>query len=163
MENEPVVPRSTHSRRTLMGWLIAGINLLVAGAVIGPVVGFIGSPLKRRSKAKWVAILNESELPEGIVREVKFTVQVQDGYHVVDRAYTLYLRRKDGEVVAIDPSCTHLGCRVRYQDDKQRFFCPCHGGVFDQEGNVVSGPPPKPLERHSVKVEAGKIWVSRMV
>lgn len=146
-----------------MGWLIAGINLIVASAVFGPIVGFIGSPLKRRAKTKWVPILDESELPEGLVREVKFTVQVQDGYHVVDRAYTLYLRRKDGEVAAIDPSCTHLGCRVRYQDDKQRFFCPCHGGVFDQEGNVVSGPPPKPLERHNVKVEAGKIWVSRMV
>jgi Rieske Fe-S protein len=34
-----------------------------------------------------------------------------------------------------------------------RFRCPCHGGVFDAEGNVVEGPPPRPLDRVEVRVD----------
>jgi Rieske Fe-S protein len=55
--------------------------------------------------------------------------------------------------------CTHLGCRVRWSADRKQFFCPCHNGVFDQNGTVVSGPPPKPLNRYEVKVENDQLSI----
>ncbi len=55
--------------------------------------------------------------------------------------------------------CTHLGCIVKWELDKERFFCPCHKGVFDKEGNVVSGPPPRPLDEFKVVIENHKVYV----
>jgi Rieske Fe-S protein len=49
--------------------------------------------------------------------------------------------------------CTHLGCRIRWIADEGKFYCPCHNGIFDRDGTVLSGPPPRPLDRFEVKVE----------
>ncbi|GMV37592.1 MAG: hypothetical protein AMXMBFR61_21000 [Fimbriimonadales bacterium] len=148
-------------RRKLLGWAVGLINGALLLAVFGPVLGFVASPLRQRRSGKWIPIANDADLPSGEMKEVTFSVRVQDGFMLADRKYTLYLRRNEDGVIALDPACTHLGCRVRYQPEKSRFLCPCHGGVFDASGNVVSGPPPKPLERARVKVEGGRVWVYR--
>ena len=159
LNGEPQQP----SRRKLLGWLVAGINLAVAGTVFGPVLGFIGSPIQSRGKKQWFPILKDKDLSVGATREVPFILNVKDGYSVVKRKYTVFLHRYEDRVVAFDPACTHLGCRINWVDEKGRYLCPCHGGVFDPDGNVVSGPPPKPLEQHPVKVEGGRIWVEKRV
>ncbi len=151
------------TRRKLLAWLVAGINFVVGAVVIGPVMGFVASPLGRKSKARWVPLLDDSELAEGQTKEVSFVLNVKDGYAKVDRKYTVYLHRFPDRVVAFDPTCTHLGCRVKWIEGKERYYCPCHGGVFSEDGNVISGPPPKGLDEHPIKVEKGKIWVQRMV
>jgi Rieske Fe-S protein len=58
------------------------------------------------------------------------------------------------EVVALSNVCPHLGCKVHWEEDQRRFFCPCHGGVFDPSGKAVAGPPAdegKDLTRYPVK------------
>lgn len=150
-------------RRKLLGWLVAGINLVVGGTVLGPVLGFVGSPIRSQGKKVWFPILSDSALAVGETKEVPFVIDIKDGYSVVKRKYTVFLHRYEDRVVAYDPACTHLGCRVSWVQDRNRFFCPCHGGVFDPDGNVVSGPPPKPLDQHPVKVESGRIWVEKRV
>jgi Rieske Fe-S protein len=62
---------------------------------------------------------------------------------------------------AFDTTCPHMGCQVAYQPDKSRFYCPCHEGVFDKSGQVVSGPPPEGLSRLKVtyKAEDDGIWL----
>ena len=42
---------------------------------------------------------------------------------------------------AFSSVCPHLGCKVHWEADNERFFCPCHNGVFDADGEPVSGPP----------------------
>ena len=86
-----------------------------------------------------------------------------DDFGMADRRYTVFLRRYENTVLAFDPACTHLGCRIKHSTEQNRYLCPCHGGVFDEDGKVVSGPPPKPLEQHPTKVEGGKIWVYKEV
>src|ERR1700740_2575038 len=49
--------------------------------------------------------------------------------------------------VALSSRCAHLGCPVRYVAAAERFVCPCHGGVYDFTGQVVGGPPVRPLDR----------------
>ena len=67
-----------------------------------------------------------------------------------------------GEVRAFSAVCTHLGCIVSWKKDEGIFFCPCHAGKFDPSGNVISGPPPKPLLKYRVKVEGSKINLSKV-
>ncbi len=45
------------------------------------------------------------------------------------------------DFLALSSVCPHLGCRVHWEPHNTRFFCPCHNGVFDPQGEPVSGPP----------------------
>lgn len=160
---EPEPEGQLQTRRSLLGWLVTGINVAVIGALLVPAIQFVTSPLKRRSKQRWVDVLGEHELSEGETREVSYTLSVEDGYQMVDRRFTVYLHKSADGVKCFDPACTHLGCRIKFQNDQRRYFCPCHGGVFNENGQVVSGPPPKGLVEHPVRVEDGRIFVSRQV
>ena len=77
----------------------------------------------------------------------------------------LLVRTKDGELRAFSAVCTHLECTVQYKADTSQIWCACHNGLYDLAGNVVSGPPPRPLERLTTRVrgEAGaeEVIVSR--
>ena len=74
----------------------------------------------------------------------------------------LVMRTADG-VNALSLVCTHLGCIVQWQQAKEQFYCPCHTGYFDRNGDVLSGPPPLPLERLPVKLQADKVIVGELL
>jgi cytochrome b6-f complex iron-sulfur subunit len=61
---------------------------------------------------------------------------------------------------AFSAGCTHLGCLVKWDRSRREFLCPCHAAVFDERGNVVSGPPPSPLPPYDVKEVGGRVYVS---
>jgi cytochrome b6-f complex iron-sulfur subunit len=84
----------------------------------------------------------------------------QDGYQrVIDRR-AVFLVRTGDTVTALDSTCTHLGCRVSWNSESQQLKCPCHGGTYDREGQVTSGPPPAPLARFTTRVEPdGRVMV----
>jgi Rieske Fe-S protein len=67
----------------------------------------------------------------------------------------------DGTLTALSAVCTHLTCTVRFDGETGTLFCPCHNGRFDLSGNVLSGPPPRPLEAYTVTVAGPDIVVSR--
>jgi Rieske Fe-S protein len=64
----------------------------------------------------------------------------------------LLVRTPDGELRAFNAVCTHLDCTVQYKADTSQIWCACHNGMYDLGGNVVSGPPPRPLERLTANV-----------
>ena len=72
----------------------------------------------------------------------------------------ILLRIDDRTVVAFSQKCTHLGCVVYWVAEAGQWHCPCHEGNFDGvTGDVVSGPPPRPLGRIDVEVrDDGQIW-----
>ncbi len=72
----------------------------------------------------------------------------------------ILVRLSDSEVVAFSQKCTHLGCVVYYEAEHERWHCPCHEGNFDAvTGNVISGPPTRPLGRIDLEVrDDGMIW-----
>jgi cytochrome b6-f complex iron-sulfur subunit len=91
----------------------------------------------------------ESSIQPGSARLVKLGL-----------ADAIVIRRNDGAFAAFNLRCTHAGCNVAWQAEAHRFYCPCHGGVFDSEGKVVEGPPKRPLERLDVQVDHGNVKVS---
>lgn len=71
----------------------------------------------------------------------------------------IIVRLKNNEVFALSATCTHLGCIVRWNEEKKQLICPCHAARFDLFGNVLGGPAPKPLPTFSAKVEDNKIVI----
>jgi cytochrome b6-f complex iron-sulfur subunit len=70
----------------------------------------------------------------------------------------------DGELRAFSAVCTHLGCIVKWQPTEHHaIYCECHGGMFTREGQVVGGPPPRPLAQYPVEVRDGQVFVKMTV
>ncbi|HVS14115.1 MAG TPA: Rieske (2Fe-2S) protein [Thermoanaerobaculia bacterium] len=66
------------------------------------------------------------------------------------------------ELVALSSTCPHLGCQVHWEPQNQRFFCPCHNGIFDPSGRAISGPPAdagQSLIEYPTKVEDGLVFI----
>ena len=61
--------------------------------------------------------------------------------------------KKDGDdtFTAFSAACTHGGCPVEWAESDKKFYCRCHGGVFDAKGRPISGPPKKPLNQYLVR------------
>ncbi|HYW79103.1 MAG TPA: ubiquinol-cytochrome c reductase iron-sulfur subunit, partial [Thermoguttaceae bacterium] len=60
------------------------------------------------------------------------------------------------DFIALSSVCPHLGCQVHWQSNANRFFCPCHNGVFDPQGKATGGPPAaagQSLAHYPLKVE----------
>jgi Rieske Fe-S protein len=72
---------------------------------------------------------------------------------------SLLLLSRGDDYLVISNICTHLGYRARWIPDQEQFFCPCHNGVFDKHGYVVSGPLPRPLDMFESKIENGELYI----
>jgi cytochrome b6-f complex iron-sulfur subunit len=62
-------------------------------------------------------------------------------------------------IFAVDSRCTHRGCTVDWNSDRQEILCPCHGSAFQADGKVRKGPASKPLERFEAKIEGNAVLV----
>lgn len=57
-------------------------------------------------------------------------------------------------------TCTHFDCTVGYRDEEQDIYCACHEGIYDLDGKVVAGPPPKPLAQFFKKFKGDKLVIA---
>jgi len=149
------------SRRNFMQTAIWGIGGLI-GIVFGAsaVAYVVGPSLKKLQTETWVRLGPTSKVELGIPTLFTFTIQTQTGWIENTEELSVYVLSVDGRTyIAMSNICTHLGCRVRWITEQDQFFCPCHNGVFDISGNVVAGPPPRPLDRYDVKVENDQLYV----
>jgi Rieske Fe-S protein len=148
----------TMTRRTVfavMGQAFGGAAFL---AVSLPVVGFAVAPIFDRPEELWEGVGPADDFVADTYRQAVIT-QVQG---VGDSGKTtVYIRRGSADLdedpnvyIAISSRCAHLGCPVRFVGAAGSFICPCHGGVYDFEGKVIGGPPPRPLDRFQTRVAA---------
>ncbi|HEV8138895.1 MAG TPA: Rieske (2Fe-2S) protein [Pyrinomonadaceae bacterium] len=80
-------------------------------------------------------------------------------HYPTERDSAILIRGADGQYHAYGQQCTHLSCPVYYARDRQRLECPCHEGAFDTAtGNVLYGPPPRPLDMIELDVRDGQVW-----
>lgn len=68
-------------------------------------------------------------------------------------------RQQDGGFIALSLRCTHLGCSVTWEEDKQRFICPCHSSAFNIKGEVLNPPAARALSYYPVYIENGLVKV----
>ena len=111
-----------------------------------PLVRFLAPP-GIEAKAQEL-ILRKVDVPVGAAKNIVF-----------NNTPAIIFNNKDKGYVALSKVCTHLGCIVEYNSEKNSLICPCHAGIFDLQGNVRSGPPPKSLTRIPVRVEGENIVI----
>ncbi len=136
-------------------WAIIGLAMAATGLV------YLLFLPKARKQDEWVEATDLASLQEGIPEEILFPRSRVDGWKVTVEKTKAWLVRKPGnQVVAFAPQCTHLGCAYHWDTKSGNFLCPCHSSRFSIDGNVISGPAPRPLDRYAVKVDSGIIRLS---
>ncbi len=124
-------------------WVVAAA--IVVGELIGGIFTFLW-PRRRQAKGEKIFIA-------GKVSDFKV------GEMVAFRKEKTFVVRVDGGFLAISSICTHLHCIVNWNEVTKRFECPCHGAKFNSTGEVLEGPPPRPLDLHKLELVAGNVVV----
>ena len=151
------------TRRALLMKLGILFNGLIALALAVPIVRYLLSPITRGKKGAydaWVALGNLEQFPSGETRLATYRNPVVNPWDGDTADIACWVRNVDGQnfqVFAIN--CAHLGCPVRWFPQSSLFMCPCHGGVYYQDGSRASGPPERGLFQYHYKLDGGKLLI----
>lgn len=140
-------------------YTITGTIAAVSGVALARFA--VGSSFDK-TKSIWIELSSEDvqDAAEGFARVV-LEYEQKDGWLAATTRSLAYVKQpKEGQVIAISATCSHLGCIVTWDEEQKIFKCPCHNGRYDAQGRVISGPPPRPLKRHRTKMEDGKIFLA---
>ena len=166
IEDEPKPDVSAQTCETCDGRrsFLTRISLLLSGfiglAMISPIIGFVLAPVLRKPRSKWRSVGRIEQFSQGSTTLVHFEDASTKPWAGVTGKTGAWLRRKsDREFIAFSINCRHLGCPVRWVEGARLFMCPCHGGVYYEDGSVAAGPPPKPLEQLPVRMRQGDVEI----
>ena len=147
-------------RRTFLGRTIYGLWSAIAAGLGLPAATYLLSPPKTTGGHDWVEAGDASRLIARVPEQWVFRRNRRDGWKVISEKLSAWMLKKpSGEIVAFAPQCTHLGCAYHWNSDKQQFICPCHSSTFSADGEVLSGPAPRPLDRYSVRIRDHKVFI----
>ena len=148
----------TPDRRSVLVWLSTAGMLAALAAAYGTLAGFMGRflyPTDRATKG-WLFVTQIGRL--GVGESIR--------YHSPVGATVNVTRRGEGgaeaDFIALSSVCPHLGCQVHWEAQNNRFFCPCHNGVFDPGGVATSGPPAEAkqtLAQYPLMVDKGLLFI----
>lgn len=149
------------SRRDFLAAATWAIGVLMgAGLGIPAIAYIIGPALQEEDTEEWIRLGSTSKVEPGTPTLFKTRIERQTGWIVNEEEISVYVLTENGrDFIAMSNVCTHLGCRVRWISDQESFFCPCHNGIFDRQGQIVSGPIPKPLDQYEVRIEDGQLYM----
>ena len=148
------------SRRDVMKVTISVIGGLIGTAIGIPAIVYILGPALKKEETNWIRVSSLSTIELGTPTLLKPRIVSQDGWIEEEEEVGVYVLTEDGRNYhALSNICTHLGCRVRWIAEREQFFSPCHNGVFDKNGYVISGPPPRPLDEFVTKIEDGNLYI----
>lgn len=148
--SRPTADRTTSGRRTFLDWLLGFSAVGTLAAIVYPVLHFVFPPPREKGRAKGAVLAaRRGELPPNSGKVFPLGTRP-----------AILIHTPDGKWRAFSAKCTHLSCTVRYRDDMQMIWCPCHDGHFDLTGKNVSGPPPRPLPEYGVVLKGDEVYVT---
>ena len=149
-------------RRDFMKVAIAGIGGIIGAALGIPAVSYIIGPARKAEDSEWIRLGAISKVELNTPTLFKAVIKTKTGWVSEENEFSAYVLTDNGrDFTVMSNVCTHLGCRVRWINDQDSFFCPCHNAAFARDGSVQDGPPPRPLDRFESMVEDGILFVKR--
>jgi cytochrome b6-f complex iron-sulfur subunit len=138
------------SRRGFIKYALLGFSgLATAVGVLTPITAYLWPPKQSAGAGGGrVAVASTADLPAG-----------SGGVYSVNNKPVIVIHTPDGDYVALSATCTHLGCILFWEPQRQVIACPCHEAYFNTKGDVISGPPPSPLDEYRVQVDGDQIYV----
>lgn len=150
MDIGPNMDSTSTTRRSILDVLLGlGTIASIVGA-ISPVLAYLSPLAKQVSSGTTLEDRNGAPVSADSLVEGSGLVGRIGGLSVL-------AIRKNGQILGYSAVCTHLGCIIRWSPDKDRIECPCHGGQFNLQGEVVSGPPPEGIRPIALRVEGNRI------
>jgi len=147
MDTKETINKKQISRRRLIGYAWIGAAAIVIGELIFGTFAFLW-PRRKGPKVETVFIA-------GKVTDFKV------GEVIYFRKERTFIQRLEGGFLAFSAVCPHLRCIVNWNEMLKKFECPCHGAKFNQNGEVLEGPPPRPLDLYKLQIAAGNVVVDR--
>ena len=139
------------SRRELLDLSLAGTGVIAGAALLAPLGLYLSAPAEELEAGTDVFVGRADAIPEGDAQN-----------RIIGDEDWLVIRRTGERYHALSATCTHSQvCLVGWDPERAQAVCPCHRGVFDLYGNVVSGPPPRPLEYREVIEREGNLYLKR--
>ncbi len=150
----------TNRRKMFLG-LGAALNAIAGTLLAVPLIGYLfSSALRQKDPRDWISLGSMDSFPDGKTRMATYRNPFTRPWDGETADVPCWVRRVEGErfqVFAVN--CTHLGCPVRWFQESGLFMCPCHGGVYYEDGSKASGPPPRGLFEYTYKIENGQLWI----
>ncbi len=127
----------------------------IAGAIgLGVLLSSIKFPTGTSSGNQGKPIANINSLQVG----VPVTFDYPAGYP------NLLMKKTDGTLLGLSLLCTHVCCVCSYDKASGVIYCPCHGSVFDSNGNVLQGPAAAPLPQVTLDIDgAGNVFPTGVI
>jgi cytochrome b6-f complex iron-sulfur subunit len=139
------------SRRRMINYLLGFSVVATLGGVLTPIIGYLWPPSRASGgKRDRVQVGTNLDFPAGQGKVIP-----------VNDKPVILVNTPQGGLKAYSAICTHLGCIVEWDQNRQFILCPCHDGRFNPiNGAVISGPPPAPLPLLALTVEDDEVYVS---
>jgi Rieske Fe-S protein len=152
--SQPDLPPAEPGRRRVLALLVNSTVVAIGGALSALLGVFAVKPARGAEAERWVRAGTIGELTANVPVPRVLAVPRADGWYRARARETVFLVW-DGarDVKVFSATCTHLGCQVLWDREAKNFKCPCHGGVYAASGEVLEGPPPRPLDVIEAKVE----------
>jgi Rieske Fe-S protein len=149
------------SRRDFVKVVTGLLGTVISGVIAIPAVGFFLGPAlqSQSSKDREIEAGLLENYPEGVPTLFSFNITKVNGWERTVNSYGVYIIRRGQEVTVLSNVCTHLSCRVKWNESKQEYACPCHDAGFDIDGGIVHGPQPRPLDSLMGEVREGKLFI----
>ncbi len=135
------------------------LNFFLGGTLIGTILSFLYPVIRYLMPSKQV----EAATRRAVASKVGELAPNTSKIFKFGASPALLINTAQGELLAFSAICTHLACTVLYESETETILCPCHNGRFDLSGNVISGPPPSPLESYTVEISGEDIVVIKKV
>jgi menaquinol-cytochrome c reductase iron-sulfur subunit len=158
-----VPPRRTFFERFGL-WITGILGVLATLFLAIPLIGYLLGPIRKR-RSPWVNLGSADNFPKGETRLATFDNPLRQEWDGVTANTGVYVRNlgKDADMkhqfLIFAMNCAHLGCPVSWFPQSGLFMCPCHGGVYYENGERASGPPPRGLFEVVWQVRDGNLEV----
>jgi Rieske Fe-S protein len=155
------------NRRGFLSFVTGLLMTFIGLAVAFPAVAYFLGPLLRKPGMRGAGPTSQdagplSDIPVGQWRLLSVEMVHVDGWKKTRAKHAVWVRRHgegEQEITVLSSICPHLGCPINWHPDQTQFVCPCHGGIFNAEGERTAGPPPRPMDPLEFEVRAGRLWV----